>query len=54
MSREVFDEIKRQIPLLAYLKAQQWQPIRQLDRSRWMGVCPLPSGSPAKLPRRLR
>ena len=43
MSREVFDEMKRQIPLLDYLKAQQWQPIRQLDRNRWMGVCPLHS-----------
>lgn len=43
MSREVFDEIKRQIPLLDYLQAQDWQPTRQLSRGRWMGVCPLHS-----------
>ena len=43
MSREVFDEIKRQIPLLDYLQAHKWQPTRQLSRGRWMGVCPLHS-----------
>jgi DNA primase len=43
MSRELFDEIKRQIPLLDYLQAQDWQPARQLSRGRWMGVCPLHS-----------
>ncbi len=43
MSREVFDEIKRQIPLLDYLQAQDWRPARQLSRGRWMGLCPLHS-----------
>jgi DNA primase len=35
------DELKRQIPLLDYLQAQDWQPTRQLSRGRLMGLCPL-------------
>src|SRR5579864_4382648 len=41
MSREVIDELKRQISLLDYLQAQDWRPARQLSRGRWMGLCPL-------------
>jgi DNA primase len=41
MSREVLDELKQQIPLLDYLQGHDWQPVRQLSRSRWMGLCPL-------------
>jgi DNA primase len=41
MSREVLDELKRQISLMAYLQAHDWQPARPLRRGRWMGLCPL-------------
>jgi DNA primase len=41
MSREALDELKRQIPLLNYLQAHAWRPVRQLRRGRWMGLCPL-------------
>jgi len=41
MSRKALDELKQQIPLLEYLKAQDWQPARALTRGRWMGLCPL-------------
>lgn len=41
MSRVALDELKRQIPLLDYLQALDWQPARQLSRGRWMGLCPL-------------
>jgi DNA primase len=41
VSRKVLDELKQQIPLLAYLQAQDWQPARALSRGRWMGLCPL-------------
>ncbi len=41
MSREALDELKRQIPLLDYLQAHDWQPARRLSRGRWMGLCPL-------------
>jgi DNA primase len=43
MSRQALDELKRQIPLLNYLQAHDWQPARQLSRGRWMGLCPLHS-----------
>src|SRR6266446_1497947 len=43
VSRQVLDELKQQIPLLDYLQAHDWQPARQLSRSRWMGLCPLHS-----------
>jgi DNA primase len=43
MSREALDELKRQIPLLDYLRAHDWEAVRQLSRGRWMGVCPLHS-----------
>ena len=41
MSRQALDELKRQIPLLDYLEAHHWQPIRRIGRGRWMGLCPL-------------
>ena len=43
MSRQAVDELKKQIPLLDYLQAQDWQPARPLSRGRWMGLCPLHS-----------
>jgi len=43
VSRQALDELKQQIPLLDYLQAHDWQPARQLSRSRWMGLCPLHS-----------
>ena len=41
MSRVVIDELKQQIPLLDYLEAHHWRPLRRLSRGRWMGLCPL-------------
>jgi DNA primase len=41
VSRQALDELKQQIPLLDYLKAQDWRPARQLSRGRSMGLCPL-------------
>lgn len=41
MTRQAIDDLKRQIPLLAYLEAQDWRPQRPLSRGRWMGLCPL-------------
>jgi DNA primase len=41
VSREAIDELKQQIPLLDYLKAHEWRPVRPLSRGRWMGLCPL-------------
>lgn len=41
MNRQAVDDFKRQIPLLDYLRAQDWQPVRSLRDGRWMGLCPL-------------
>ena len=41
MNRQSLDELKQQIPLLDYLQAQDWQPVRPLSGGRWMGLCPL-------------
>ena len=41
MTRHAVDDLKRQIPLMTYLKAQDWRPQRALSRGRWMGLCPL-------------
>ena len=41
VSRHALDELKQQIPLLDYLQAQDWQPVRPLRGGRWMGLCPL-------------
>jgi len=43
MSCQALDELKQQIPLLDYLQAHDWRPVRQLSRGRWMGLCPLHS-----------
>jgi DNA primase len=41
VSRQVFDELKKQISLLDYLQAQDWRPTRRLSRGRLLGLCPL-------------
>ena len=41
MTRQALDELKQQIPLLDYLRAQDWRAARRLSRCRWMGLCPL-------------
>jgi len=41
MNRQAIDELKQQIPLLDYLEAHHWRPVRRLSRGRWMGLCPL-------------
>ena len=41
VTREALDELKQQIPLLDYLRAQDWRAARRLSRGRWMGLCPL-------------
>ncbi len=41
MNRQALDELKQQIPLLDYLEAYDWRPIRQLRCGRWIGLCPL-------------
>src|SRR5258708_6179588 len=41
VNRQALDELKQQIPLMDYLKAQDWHPARPLSRGRWMGLCPL-------------
>jgi len=41
VSPKAIDELKQQIPLLDYLEAHDWRPVRRLSRGRWMGLCPL-------------
>jgi hypothetical protein len=41
VSRKALDELKQQIPLLDYLQAHDWWPVRALSGGRWMGLCPL-------------
>jgi DNA primase len=41
MTRLALDDLKQRISLLDYLQAQNWRPVRQLTRNRWMGLCPL-------------
>jgi DNA primase len=41
VTRQALDELKQQIPLLDYLRAQDWRAARRLSRGRWMGICPL-------------
>lgn len=41
MTRQAVDDLKRDIPLLAYLEAHDWRPQRPVTRGRWMGLCPL-------------
>src|ERR1039458_2358240 len=35
VSRQAIDELKQQIPLLDYLEAHDWRPVRRLSRGRW-------------------
>jgi len=39
VNRKALDELKQQIPLLDYLEAHDWRPVRRLSRGRWMGLC---------------
>ena len=41
MNRSAIDELKRQIPLLEYLQAHDWQPARPMGSGRLLGLCPL-------------
>ena len=41
MSNPALGDLKRQIPLLEYLQAQDWRPAQRLSRGRLMGLCPL-------------
>jgi DNA primase len=41
VTRDALDDLKQQIPILDYLHAHDWRPLRQLSRGRWMGLCPL-------------
>jgi DNA primase len=41
VSRKATDELKQQIPLLDYLQAHDWQPVRRIAGGRLMGLCPL-------------
>jgi DNA primase len=41
VKREALDKLKREIPLLDYLQAYDWRPVRQLSRGRSIGLCPL-------------
>jgi DNA primase len=41
VSRQDLDELKQQIPLVDYLQAHDWQPVRRLSFGRMMGLCPL-------------
>jgi 5S rRNA maturation endonuclease (ribonuclease M5) len=41
VNRQALDDLKRQIPLMGYLQAHDWHPLRPLSRGRWMGLCPL-------------
>ena len=41
MNRRALDELKQQIPLLDYLQAHDWRPVRCIRGERHMGLCPL-------------
>jgi len=41
VSRHDLDELKRQIPLLDYLQAHDWQQARPIGFGRLLGLCPL-------------
>jgi DNA primase len=41
VNRQALDELKRQIPLLEYLEAHNWEPARPPRGGRWIGLCPL-------------
>lgn len=41
MNHPAAETLKQQIPLLDYLKGQDWKPARRIARGRLMGLCPL-------------
>ncbi len=41
MNRQALDDLKRQIPLLEYLQAHDWQQTRSIGFGRLLGLCPL-------------
>jgi DNA primase len=41
MNWQAVEELKQQVPLLDYLQAQEWKPVRRITRGRFMGLCPL-------------
>jgi DNA primase len=41
MNRRALDELKQQIPLLAYLQAHDWRQARPIGLGRLLGLCPL-------------
>jgi DNA primase len=50
VNRQALDELKQHIPLLDYLQANNWRPLRRLSRGRLMGLCPLhPDHNPSFL-----
>ena len=50
MNRTALDELKQQIPLMAYLQAHGWQQARPIGFGRFLGLCPLhPDHQPSLL-----
>jgi DNA primase len=41
MNHPAAETLKQQIPLLDYVKGQDWKPVRRIARGRLMGLCPL-------------
>jgi hypothetical protein len=41
MKHPAAETLKQQIPLLDYVKGQDWKPIRRIARGRLMGLCRL-------------
>ena len=41
MKHPAAETLKQQIPLLDYVKGQDWKPVRRIARGRLMGLCPL-------------
>jgi len=50
VNRTALDELKQQIPLMAYLQAHGWQQARPIGFGRFLGLCPLhPDHQPSLL-----
>jgi DNA primase len=41
MNHPAAESLKQQIPLLDYVKGQDWKPVRRITRGRLLGLCPL-------------
>jgi DNA primase len=41
MNRQVLDDLKQQVSLLEYLRAQHWQQAKPIGNGRFLGLCPL-------------